>query len=386
VKTLNTAIIIAILWCAPASLLAQCDCPVGNTPDSIIQTYNIPTLSLKTTYVSFKKAPPTVATLTCVTLKAWVSTGQNFQLRNMEDYFLPDYTVDFLRTTSFSGPGALKDTLSVNSSFGPYALEAYNQPGYFVNIGPDSPFQRTLLTSTTRDVVKYQGYDSVSIQYNNKGFNSVQGSDKYSFLANSATSVSFRMAYYFCNASVLPAFFGDLRVARNNGVAQIRWNTITESPGMIFKVEEGDDGTHFTAIGDVSGKGVDNATYAFAQPLPGSTGKKYYRIAILYPNGTLKYSPVRMLDWGMASGGISIFPNPAVGRFNIQFGQAMTGQLDIQLLSVSGTMLERHQSMVNRQMVIPVELDRDYPPGTYIIKVISNTDRSVSLAKILLGN
>jgi Secretion system C-terminal sorting domain len=384
-KTLIQMAVASLCALAPIATHAQVTCPPGFTADSIVQTQTLTNVTAQNTVVSFAQTLPGTNTFTGVSLRAWVNTSESFQLVNRELVDVPDYSVDVDRQTKFLGNGLKSAVIDSLRSYGPYSLTAMGNPGSTVIVGPDSLFRQTLLTAYTANVVAFTGVGNVSVTYTNKGLIGVNGSTNYSVLVTSNTSVTFTMTYYFCSASSLPAFFGDLTAEKvgENGI--LYWNTREESAGLNYRVEGSADGVHFDALGTIQGKGSTKSNYTYTDPLPGDHGLKYYRIAILYPDGTVKYSVIRMLNWGSSRPGLGIYPNPAGRQFTVNFGTKQKGPIDIQLFNVTGQLLERHSVDAKDQTQVPVMLNRTYPPGTYVLQAISATGAVSTPSRIMLG-
>ena len=384
-KTLSKMAMACLFVLATIATHAQVTCPSGFASASIVQTQTLTNVTTQNTTVTFAKTLPGTSTFTGVTLRAWVNTSQSFQLVNRELVDVPDYEVDVDRQTKFLGNGLNSGVVDSLRSYGPYSLTPIGNIGSSINVGPDSLFRQTLLTAYTANVVPFTGVGNVSVVYTNKGLIGVNGSTNYSVLVTSNTSVTFTMTYYFCGASALPAFFCDLTAEKvgDNGV--LNWNTREESAGLVYRVEGSLDGNSFEPLGTLYGQGLTKSSYVFTDPLHDDHGKKYYRIAILYPDGTVKYSVVRMINWGATRSGMGIYPNPAGRQFTVKFGTKQKGPIDIQLFSVTGQLLERHSVNAVDQSEVPVTLTRNYPRGTYVLEAISNTGEVTNPCRIMLG-
>ncbi len=384
-KTFTQMAIASLCALAPIATQAQVPCPPGFASDSIVQTQTLTNVTAQNTIVTFSQTLPGTKTFTGVTLRAWVNTSQSFQLVNRELVNVPDYSVDVDRQTKFLGNGLKSAVVDSLMSYGPYSLTSLGNFGSTVNVGPDSLFRQTLLTGYTSNVVPFTGMGNVSVTYTNKGLIGVNGSTNYSVLITSNTNVTFTMTYYFCSASNLPAFFGDLTAEKvgENGI--LHWNTREESPGLAYRVEGSTDGVHFDALGTIYGKGLTKSNYIYTDPLSGDHGQKYYRIAILYPDGTVKYSVIRLLNWGSPHAVIGVYPNPAGRQFTVHFGEKQKGPIDIQLFNVTGQLLERHSVDAKDQSQVPVMRNRTNPPGTYVLEAISATGAVSTPCRIMLG-
>ena len=385
-KTLTLMALAALVALAPIEIVAQTGCPIGSTQDSIVYTQTITNITAQNTVVSFPQAATGISTFSGVTLRVWVNTSQSFLLVNRELVDVADYTVDVDRQTKVTGNGLNSPVVDSLKSYGPYMLNAFGAEGSSMTVGPDSPFRQTLLIASTANVVPFTGTGTVSVTYNNKGLIGVNGSDNYSVQVNSNTSATFEITYYFCTASNLPTLFDDLQVRKEGANAILNWGTRSESEGMAYRVEASEDGDHFRSLGIVEGKGMNLSKYEFVEPLTTDAGKRYYRIAILYPEGNTALSMIRTLAWGIPTSAMGVYPNPAGRQFTVRFGQPMTSSTRLQLISMTGQILETHAVSVDKSSSVNVTLDRTYPSGAYIIKAISPDGRSGGLCRILLAD
>ncbi len=222
-----TLMALATLFALPSTeTAAQTGCPIGSVQDSIVYTQTISNISSQTLVVSFPQAPASTSTFSGVTLRAWVNTAQSFTLTNLDLLTVPDYSVDVNRSTKFTGNGLNSNTAQNSSSYGPYALSGLGQAGSSVSVGPDSVFTQTFLSATTNNVTPFTGTGTVSVSYSNKALTGVNGSNNFSLMVSSNSTVRFTMTYYFCSASNLPAIFDDLQVRVANGNSILDWVSV----------------------------------------------------------------------------------------------------------------------------------------------------------------
>jgi len=178
-----------------------------------------------------------------------------------------------------------------------------------------------------------------------------------------------------------------------NGGAQVVWNTENEENYTNFTVERSSDGgVTFTQLGGVVSSA--QGTYSYLDKNPPLT-TDLYRLMITDLNGTVTYSNVVTLSFGngpaVAKSNISIYPNPTNGVVNlaIQSNNAAGGSLslnlgapvtpvgsqayDIKIINITGSVIKSETSAnANWQSNVST-----LSPGTYIIQVVNDKDKSL---------
>jgi hypothetical protein len=116
----------------------------------------------------------------------------------------------------------------------------------------------------------------------------------------------------------LPSVWQDLKlyVTPDNHV-QMVWVTSHETAARSFRIERSRQGIDWTEIGQIRSAGNMSSQniYNFVDNFPGS-GRVYYRVREIDPDGVIKLSSVRSVRLD-ATVGPAIYPNPAAGM--IQF-------------------------------------------------------------------
>jgi trimeric autotransporter adhesin len=179
------------------------------------------------------------------------------------------------------------------------------------------------------------------------------------------------------------------------GGAQIAWKTENEENYTNFTVQRSaDGGKTFAAIDAVTSGSL--GSYGFLDTNP-PAGPDTYRLQMQDLNGTITYSNVVTLIYGNSSnsgsGNISVYPNPATSQINLVINKTVsvstsnnltlqqslsaiptgTGSYGIKIISMTGNIItDTSSSATTWQNDISKLL-----PGTYIIQVINNGDKSV---------
>jgi len=182
--------------------------------------------------------------------------------------------------------------------------------------------------------------------------------------------------------------------AKANGGAQVVWNTENEENYTNFVVERSSDGgVTFTQLGGMVSSA--QGTYSFLDKTPPPTSD-LYRLMMTDLNGTITYSNVVTLSFGngpsVAKSNISIYPNPTNGMVNLAIDQNSHGAggspllklgtpaplrtsqtYDIKIVNITGAVIKSETSAnANWQSNVST-----LPPGTYVIQVVNDKDKSL---------
>jgi len=166
--------------------------------------------------------------------------------------------------------------------------------------------------------------------------------------------------------------------------AQVAWKTENEQNYTNFAVERRTNGG--ATFADLAGF-VSSAvgTYTFLDKDPVS-GPNQYRLKIIDLNGSITYSQVVTLMYGnnddnIAKNPISIYPNPAASTINLAIAAnanapsntGTSSTYDIKIMSSNGLVVK---SATFGQTSWQDNVS-NLQPGTYVVEVINNNDKSV---------
>ena len=168
--------------------------------------------------------------------------------------------------------------------------------------------------------------------------------------------------------------------ARAAGVhAVLTWRTAQERNSHHFDVERSLDARTFEKIATlVAGGTVNRPTdYAYTDAKAAALGTSplYYRLRQVDSDGQWSTGPVRAVSF-LSTGqpGVVLFPNPGTGEVTLDLSSLPTGTYSVQVLDVTGRVLQRLTSPASQPM-----LDvRSLAAGTYFVQV-----RGVGISKVL---
>ena len=193
----------------------------------------------------------------------------------------------------------------------------------------------------------------------------------------------------------------DFAAKKATNGAQITWKTENEENYTNFTIERStNNGVTFDVLDGFSSNAM--GTYSFLDKNPNLT-EDWYRLKLVDLNGTISYSKVVTLMYSnlsnnIANNNISVYPNPASSVINLAINQngnlssnstalqavnsspglpgtqsAGTSSYGIKIINVTGSVIKTAtSSQVNWHDNVG-----DLLPGTYIIQVVNNADKSV---------
>jgi len=179
----------------------------------------------------------------------------------------------------------------------------------------------------------------------------------------------------------LPIILTNFEAGLSNGAVELSWTTLLESNADHSDIERSSDGIKWDVIGRVAAKGNSSTatTYSFTDANPGS-GTIEYRIHGYDKDGRSSLSPVKAIR-ASAIARVSVFPNPAINYVNISIPASELGTAHIRLFGQSGQLLSEKNGAGGTIQTFSVG---NYPPGDYLIQVISS-DGTKQISKVLIS-
>lgn len=172
--------------------------------------------------------------------------------------------------------------------------------------------------------------------------------------------------------------------AKATNGAQLIWKTENEENYTNFTVERSiDNGKTFDVLGNITSDG--QGTYSFLDKNP-LTGINQYKLKQEDLNGAITYSDVVPLMYSNSNNAIinnnyiAIYPNPVAGIINLDIVQnisatakANNASYDITITNSSGLVVKSASSLP----ALSQENVNNLLPGTYIIQVVNDNDKSL---------
>jgi hypothetical protein len=190
---------------------------------------------------------------------------------------------------------------------------------------------------------------------------------------------SFDYNFYFgFPTSTLPVHLLSFTALPMGSQVSLTWKVTEQLNINSYTIEHSTNGTSFTSVQSVTANTNTDATYNAMHANPAS-GINYYRIRIVSVDGSAKYSEVRIVIFN-GKGSLSIFPNPANDKVNIQLPESWQGKdISIKIINQLG------QEIINKQLKNASQVETinvsNLPYGLYTIRLV-NTDGTTESRKL----
>lgn len=138
----------------------------------------------------------------------------------------------------------------------------------------------------------------------------------------------------------LPVTWLNVQATVAAGNVKVDWSTGSEINNNFFTVQRSSDGTHYTSIGTMAGKGntTQPSQYTFTDENP-IEGLAYYKLLQVDYDGAESSSDVVAVNNSIAAAGIDqviISPNPVASSANIRFRCFKDSAVQIEVKNSSG--------------------------------------------------
>jgi SdrD B-like domain/Secretion system C-terminal sorting domain len=177
----------------------------------------------------------------------------------------------------------------------------------------------------------------------------------------------------FSNFNTLPVQLLSFNAQPQGSQVALTWKVTEQLNISSYFVEHSINGTSFTAIQAVTANTNTDATYNAMHANPAS-GINYYRIRIVNADGSVKYSEVRTVIFN-GKGTLSIFPNPANDKVNVQLPETWQGKtISIKIINQLGQIMIQRQ-FVNASQVESIDVSK-LSPGIYNIRLTDSQSQT----------
>lgn len=167
--------------------------------------------------------------------------------------------------------------------------------------------------------------------------------------------------------------------ALKNTTANITWTTASETNNDHFEVERSFDQKDFKTIALVfgpEGNVSTSSSYSFNDDSKsiGSHKVVYYRLKQIDFDGNVTYSTIQMVRFGTdAKTIVQIFPNPYIGKINVNFESKEIGKAEVRMVNSKGQVVAAKQSLIiqgyNKIQLTDLETQIS---GLYILDLLVN--------------
>jgi hypothetical protein len=169
----------------------------------------------------------------------------------------------------------------------------------------------------------------------------------------------------------LPVHLTSFTAQAKDGYNLLEWTAENEENFDSYVIENGNNGTSFTSIGNVKAiaDGLQH-NYSFNDATPGS--KTFYRLKLLDRDGHFEYSHVVVVNRSVHGLTIVISPNPGRDHFTLNITSEFPSTAIIQLTDAQGRMLRKEQTQINSGVNSFDVKTGVLPQGIYFIQVKTN--------------
>jgi uncharacterized repeat protein (TIGR01451 family) len=167
----------------------------------------------------------------------------------------------------------------------------------------------------------------------------------------------------------LPVQLTSFTATATGADALLHWETAQEVNNQRFEVERSLDGTTFTTISTLAGKGTTAhpSTYRYldAGASTRTANVLYYRLRQVDYNGQASFSPVQTVRFGHDGASLAIYPNPSTGAATLDLRSLPAGTYTVQVVEPMGRLVYRATYQPG-ECRLPLG---NLAAGTYFVKV-----------------
>lgn len=203
-------------------------------------------------------------------------------------------------------------------------------------------------------------------------FSGAHGANGYVIQGDIASFSSF---YFASSNIVLPVQLLSFKGSVQDNNTVLNWKTENEVNTSRFLIERSEDGTNFTAIGNVpsirtSGSQVLDYAYTDANSASRQLPVLYYRLRIVDLDGAYKYSNVVAVTFANPNGIITLSPNPVAQETTVSILAPQDGSVKWVLVDNAGRVVMRNSLTVRKGNVATLKLNMSQlSAGMYYLKV-----------------
>jgi uncharacterized repeat protein (TIGR01451 family) len=154
--------------------------------------------------------------------------------------------------------------------------------------------------------------------------------------------------------------------------ALMSWETAQEINNQRFEVERSLDGTTYTTVGTVAGKGTTAVVSTYRYLDAGASARTvdalYYRLRQVDHDGKASFSPVQALHFRRTGASVVLYPNPTTGSATLDLRALPAGDYSVQVFEATGRLV-RQATYQPGQPTLPLD---GLGTGTYFVKVQGN--------------
>lgn len=154
------------------------------------------------------------------------------------------------------------------------------------------------------------------------------------------------------------------------GQIRLTWLTYQEINSLEFVIERSADLNNWEVLGSVGAAGNSGSVknYSFTDDRPLNASAVFYRLRQVDADGKFGYSGVVRVS-SKAKIKLLLFPNPVVNTVNVQLGEGIQRNQQIQIFSTQGKLMKTITPTSGNLVQISVE---GMPVGSYFLRLVEN--------------
>ena len=187
------------------------------------------------------------------------------------------------------------------------------------------------------------------------------------------SKASNRFMIVFTNTNPLSVDGMQIKASVKAKAAIVDWKVVTEKNVDHYEVERSNEGVSFVSIATQAANNVNNSSYTYTDN-QAANGANYYRIKAISKDGTVQYSSVAKVLIGDSKEGISVYPNPIVGKnVNIILNNIEAGNYAVAMYNSAGKeVMVQNLAHAGGSVTTTVELPANLSTGVYQLRLAGN--------------
>lgn len=367
-----------------------CQCAAGQTPQSISYDTTLQGGGNDLYSFGFPQFDPTLGTLIKVSVETAITVKYNYQLENTDAnpilYRVRVNRTDEINCSALIAPLSSTQVKTVSS----HLLQAFDGitgvGSDFVSVGPIYAFNKYPVNyNVTDQVAGFLGIGTVNFDYSSTTDSYPSGSSHYLYSTNATDSISFKLTYYYCAVSFLPADIRNFSASvQSAGSIHLGWYTPNDVPGEVYELQKSTDGKNFlpfrTIVSERNGASSYQASY---QPVEPEGSKLFFRIKQTENGGSVKYTAVKTVVLpGKPGLSMKVYPTVATDYIRVYFANGPKDDWSIRIVSMNGKMMKQIELSKSDYTRIPVS--GLLPAGMYLVQAENKRTHAIQLAKFCI--
>lgn len=164
----------------------------------------------------------------------------------------------------------------------------------------------------------------------------------------------------------------------NDNKVKMVWVTSHETGSRLFEIERSTVPDNFRTIGTIKSSGNlgSQNIYTFIDDFPG-TGKVFYRIKHVDPDGAYKYSAVRLIKLYSDYHNYLIYPNPTRNEVTVSFSAELQSPMQILIYRQNGQIVKKIIANTGMNRIV-LDISNEQA-GMYYLKMLHPNGTSETL-------